>query len=124
MLSSVSLFAINLYQRHLSPRKGYACAYRVEHGDWTGCSGYAKHRIAEVGLWNAVPDIRARLKACREAAEERKERRERRRQNGDNAACGAVEGCDTCSDCATAGGKCGKGCDGPGCDGPDCGSCS
>lgn len=131
MLSSVSLFAIGLYQKHLSPRKGYACAYRVEHDDWTGCSGYAKHRIGEVGLIRAIPDIRARLRACRESAEEREKRRKQRQdERGTDAgdiACGAAQGCDVCGDGLKGAGSIGKkcdGCDGPGCDGPDCGSCS
>ena len=119
MLSTVSLAAIGVYQRRLSPHKGFVCAYRVEHGDETGCSGYAKRRIQEVGVWRALPDIRARLIACRKAAEERRRRREERRASGEQGKDGWGADC-----CADAGSSCAMsktskggvgGCDG--CDG-------
>lgn len=123
MLSTVSLAAIGVYQRRISPRKGFVCAYRVEHGDDTGCSGYAKRRIQEVGVLRALPDIRARLKGCREAAEERRRRREERKASGEKGKGDSWSDC--CGDggahCAAsslpkrgASGKC-DGCDG--CDG-------
>ena len=67
MLARASLFAIYGYQRFLSPRKGFACAYRVQHGG-TGCSGYAKFAIRDHGLLRAIPLIRARFAACKRAA--------------------------------------------------------
>ncbi|WP_242032792.1 membrane protein insertion efficiency factor YidD [Oscillatoria sp. FACHB-1406] len=30
-IDSLAIAAIGVYQRHLSPRKGFACAYRVLH---------------------------------------------------------------------------------------------
>lgn len=65
---STALAAIGLYQRHLSPRKGFCCAHRVLHGG-TGCSGYAKAQIRDLGLWRALPLIRARFAACGDAAD-------------------------------------------------------
>ena len=67
MLSPVALWLIGVYQRHLSPRKGYACAYRVLHGG-TGCSGFAKQAIGSHGTIRALPLIRARFAGCRDAA--------------------------------------------------------
>ena len=64
MLSQTALWSIYAYQRWLSPRKGYRCAYSVHHGG-TGCSGYAKHAIRDHGLWRALPLIRARFQACK-----------------------------------------------------------
>ena len=65
-LSGAMMLAIAAYQRWLSPRKGFACTYRVAHGG-TGCSGYAKAALRAEGL-AALPTIRARLRACRAAA--------------------------------------------------------
>ena len=69
MLTRLSLAAIGGYQRHLSPRKGYACAHRIAHGG-TGCSGFAKQAIRCAGFVTALPLIRARFAACRDAAKE------------------------------------------------------
>lgn len=73
MLSKMALSGINLYQHKISPKKGFSCAYRVFHNDDTGCSGYAKRQIQSLGLWRAIPLIRARLKACKAAAISAKE---------------------------------------------------
>lgn len=115
MLDRVALAAIGGYQRHLSPRKGYACAHRLARGG-TGCSGYAKAAISEHGLIRAIPLIRQRFAACRDAAEELREDR-RKRDKGkwyDHCDCGA--GCDLPSPRG-----CGKADATPDCDcTPDC----
>ena len=67
LASSSALGAISLYQKYLSPRKGFSCAHRIRHGG-PGCSGYARERIHSDGLWRAIPQIRARFGACNEAA--------------------------------------------------------
>jgi len=69
MVSRGALLGIYLYQRWLSPRKGYRCAYSVLHGG-TGCSGYAKAAIRERGLLAALPLVRARFRDCRVAFSE------------------------------------------------------
>lgn len=69
MMTRLSLAMIGGYQKWISPRKGFSCAHRVAYGG-TGCSGYAKHRIAEVGLFPAIGDIRERFRACARAADE------------------------------------------------------
>ncbi|MEL6585666.1 MAG: membrane protein insertion efficiency factor YidD [Pseudomonadota bacterium] len=100
MLSRIALGGICAYQRYLSPRKGFRCAYSVAHGG-TGCSGYAKFAIRDHGFWCALPLIRQRFRACqaayvalRRSEEEDRERRAQRRKDGlcDTACCGA-EGC-------------------------------
>lgn len=67
MIAQLSLLAIRGYQRHLSPRKGYSCAYRLAHGG-TGCSGFAKQAISDHGLIPAMPLIRKRFRSCRLAS--------------------------------------------------------
>jgi putative component of membrane protein insertase Oxa1/YidC/SpoIIIJ protein YidD len=62
-----AVFVISVYQRWLSPRKGYCCAHRaLHHGD--SCSSAAKAIISSIGLIKGVPLIRQRFVACREAA--------------------------------------------------------
>jgi putative component of membrane protein insertase Oxa1/YidC/SpoIIIJ protein YidD len=120
MLSRAALAAIGGYQRHISPRKGYACAYRVAHGG-TGCSGFAKHAIRDYGLIRAIPLIRARFSACRDAAKELHEARETGEKRKDRW-YDHCHGCD-CAGCDLPLRGCGKGKDTTpdGCDGPtDC----
>lgn len=52
------------YQTHLSPRKGFSCAYRVLHRS-ESCSQYAKRTILECGIQQAMPLIRQRFQACK-----------------------------------------------------------
>ena len=67
MLTRTALVAIGGYQRWVSPRKGWGCAYRLAHGG-PGCSGFAKRAIAERGLLVAWPAIRQRFRDCHDAA--------------------------------------------------------
>jgi len=67
MLRQPALSAIYAYQRYLSPHKGYGCAYRLAHGG-TGCSGYAKHTITDLGVLKAIPLILKRFAQCKQAA--------------------------------------------------------
>lgn len=48
-----SLFSINLYQKYVSPRKGYHCAYAIWHND-ISCSAYGEQIIAEEGFWRGI----------------------------------------------------------------------
>ena len=66
-LDCLALAAITAYQRHLSPRKGFCCAHRVQHGG-PSCSEYARQTLTGYGLWQTVPLLWQRLRACREAA--------------------------------------------------------
>ena len=116
MLRAPALLAIQGYQRFLSPYKGYGCAYRLAYGG-TGCSGYAKHAIAQSGMIRAIPQILRRFAACKAAArnlhdteeskETRKKRKDRWYDQCDVLACcdirlcgrGKSPGADSASDC-------------------------
>ena len=63
MFKQIALWAIGLYQRHLSPRKGYSCAYRVHVGG-TGCSGFGKHAIRKHGVLLGLVLLRRRFAKC------------------------------------------------------------
>ncbi len=105
LLDSLALAALTLYQRHLSPRKGYCCAHRALHGG-PSCSALARQAITRDGLWSALSTIRNRLWACRAAARQLSADRDRdgkRKKRG----CEAVPDClpDACPD-ACDGGSC------------------
>jgi putative component of membrane protein insertase Oxa1/YidC/SpoIIIJ protein YidD len=68
-LELLSAWLIRLYQRYLSPRKGFSCPYRLVH-DGLSCSEYARQMILTQGVWSAYGLTRQRLKACRVAARE------------------------------------------------------
>ncbi|RYX82830.1 membrane protein insertion efficiency factor YidD [bacterium] len=65
---------IGFYQRRISPRKGWRCAYSVLHGG-TGCSGYAHEAIETYGWRVAIPLVRQRFRDCHSAAQTMRARR-------------------------------------------------
>lgn len=67
MLQTVSLGLIGVYQRHLSPRKGYCCAYRASTGG-RSCSSYGHAAIARAGLLRGLLLLRRRFRLCAAAA--------------------------------------------------------
>jgi putative component of membrane protein insertase Oxa1/YidC/SpoIIIJ protein YidD len=110
MLNYLAIGAITLYQRYLSPRKGFSCAYR-RHTGAMGCSGFGKHAIGKHGLFLGLVLLRRRLARCAWQAHQhaapaagaepaRPQALGRFRHQGGFADCGA--------------------CDVPGCDVPDC----
>jgi putative component of membrane protein insertase Oxa1/YidC/SpoIIIJ protein YidD len=58
---------ISSYQKHISPRKGWNCAYRVRNGG-ESCSQWIKIAVMQHGCITAIPLIRTRFAACKEAA--------------------------------------------------------
>ena len=65
LLASLALRAIRAYQRFLSPRKGFSCAYRCATGR-DGCSGYGYRVIGSFGLLAGLALLRRRLRLCGE----------------------------------------------------------
>ncbi len=63
------LAAIRGYRRHLSPRKGFACAYRVHLGACS-CSTLGLRAISRYGAWRGLGVLRLRLAQCHLVAEE------------------------------------------------------
>ncbi|WP_082616684.1 membrane protein insertion efficiency factor YidD [Massilia sp. Root418] len=59
----LALWLIRLYQRHLSPRKGFVCAFRVHTGR-DGCSAYGLRVIARFGLRRGLALLDRRLSDC------------------------------------------------------------
>ncbi len=113
MLRIIVVFLISLYQRLLSPYKGYRCAHAVLH-QGPSCSAAVKDIVREHGVLGALPRARQRFAQCRMAYrslqdETEEERRRRRRQQGrgcarsDNDSCGVLD----CGDLAP--GECSPG---------------
>ena len=62
------LAAIRGYKRHLSPRKGFACAYRVHLGGCS-CSTLGLRAISRHGAWRGLGVLRLRLQRCHQVAQ-------------------------------------------------------
>jgi uncharacterized protein len=62
-VKTLLLTLIRLYQRHVSPRKGFACAYRV-HTGCASCSHLGYRAIRRYGVWQGLDVLQARLTRC------------------------------------------------------------
>lgn len=62
-MKALALFAIRLYQRHVSPRKGFRCAYRAHTGR-ASCSALGYRAIRRHGAWRGYALLRLRLDRC------------------------------------------------------------
>lgn len=60
---SIAITMISFYQHHISPRKGYCCAYRVVHGG-DSCSQYVKNVLADKSLFESTLLARRRFRDC------------------------------------------------------------
>jgi len=57
------LLAITAYQRHLSPYKGYGCAYRI-HTGCAGCSALGYRAVRRYGVLQGWRVLQRRLVLC------------------------------------------------------------
>ncbi len=89
MLRYLAIAIISVYQRYISPYKGFRCAYRYATGR-SSCSEYARRitlRIGVVALWKALPKQFARCRLAYERlmstasgdSEKSRRKREKRR---------------------------------------------
>ena len=104
MSAYVAALCIRLYQRFISPYKGYRCAHRALHGG-PSCSEFARLYALDHGLWAMLAALRIRFRECRLAKETmmfaRKGRRDRRsRLTG--SACDAVTSCTDTGPCGSS----------------------
>jgi len=72
MINKSLIYSIDLYQKYLSPYKGYCCAYKVYHDD-VSCSQFTKNSIKELGFCQAMLIIKKRFKDCKISSEKIKE---------------------------------------------------
>jgi putative component of membrane protein insertase Oxa1/YidC/SpoIIIJ protein YidD len=66
-LDRFAIASIEAYQRHLSPRKGFRCAYRVLHGG-RSCSEFARRVLLRGGLAAMTRLLPGRFDRCAAAA--------------------------------------------------------
>lgn len=66
-LSGLTIEMINLYQRRLSPLKGFSCAYRVARRR-ESCSQFAKRAISRCGVILGALLLRRRFRKCHVAS--------------------------------------------------------
>ncbi|RVU43070.1 membrane protein insertion efficiency factor YidD [Rubrivivax rivuli] len=71
LLTRIALLAIRLYQRWISPTKGFSCAYRVHTGR-SGCSELGYRAIRRYGLLGGADVLNVRLALCSDCHAERK----------------------------------------------------
>jgi putative component of membrane protein insertase Oxa1/YidC/SpoIIIJ protein YidD len=62
-MRSVALAAIRLYQKYISPYKGFCCAYRVHTGR-ASCSTLGYRAIRRHGVFGGIALIRSRTHLC------------------------------------------------------------
>ena len=63
---AIGLMLIGTYQRYVSPRKGFRCAYRARHRQ-DSCSQFARRAIDRFGVWSGIHLLRRRLDKCHHA---------------------------------------------------------
>ena len=102
MLREPALAAIGVYQRYVSPHKGFCCAYRAHTGG-ASCSTVGARVIRRHGLVAGCVLLRRRLKRCGEVHRQFHPPGPRplSAQRGDCAVgCDAPgDGCDVCDGC-------------------------
>ncbi len=67
LTTSLFVWLIGIYQKHISPYKGFRCAQRVRHGGLS-CSEAVRVILLEDGLWCGRSRIRQRFQECRAAS--------------------------------------------------------
>ena len=66
-MTKILIYIITLYQKKISPHKGFSCAHKGLHGD-DSCSEYTKKQLLEKGVINSIKPIKKRFQECHDAA--------------------------------------------------------
>lgn len=66
--TQAAIASLNVYQKYLSPRKGFACPHRVLYGD-ESCSAYVKRVLINQDLRTALQLAPQRFQSCKIAAQ-------------------------------------------------------
>lgn len=97
----VALGMIDLYQRWVSPHKGWRCAHALHTGR-RGCSALGARAIRRHGVWRGLGVLRRRFDACALSHEQLRLARAARLHPQAGVCdfdCGPVDGCDV-AECA------------------------
>lgn len=115
LLSAIALKLVRVYQKYISPYKGFKCPYGVHVPGAKSCSGYAVKALKEEPFFQAYANIRQRLVCCHEVNKLFTSLHRRRYSAMSKAQAGFVDcDCGGGADCAP---DCGSG---PDCATPDC----
>ena len=98
-VDQLAVTALTIYQRHVSPHKGWCCAYRATTGE-ESCFEYAKVTIQRFGFRSSLPIIKGRLMSCAHASRSvvhQSERGESTRGAGVKQDVAAEVACTACS---------------------------
>jgi putative component of membrane protein insertase Oxa1/YidC/SpoIIIJ protein YidD len=87
----IALYAIRVYQRYISPRKGFSCAYRCHTGR-SSCSVLGYRAIRRYGVIGGLVMTQTRLKRCAAT-----HRRATTLPRAKRAQMGFIDGCDGCN---------------------------
>jgi putative component of membrane protein insertase Oxa1/YidC/SpoIIIJ protein YidD len=125
------ILLIHIYQRFISPYKGFRCAHAVYHSG-PSCSSAVKTIIFENGLVKGLPAIKKRFAECNQAYllilaekqqdDNKKDKQKPSRCKQEKDQCGGnciTSPCDVLS-CCQPGKGVGKNCDFDPCDGGSC----
>ncbi len=99
IINKLALFSISFYQKRISPKKGYSCAYSAYYNDLS-CSSYCKKEIQDNGLILGVYKTIDRLKKCKQASSKIKEKRKELKSKAtgtlqeDKKECQNMDGCE------------------------------
>jgi len=96
MLRLATVSAIGVYQRYVSPHKGYCCAYRAHTGR-SSCSEFGRRVIGKMGIAAGIRLLFDRFAACAAAAEEIKKSDEKREENNEACPLSGKEKASTCA---------------------------
>jgi putative component of membrane protein insertase Oxa1/YidC/SpoIIIJ protein YidD len=66
ILNLLVIYFVQIYQKYLSPRKGFSCAYSKLYRD-DSCSEYFRKIVKSKGLNKSIPLFQERLRECRVA---------------------------------------------------------
>lgn len=117
MINRLALLFISLYQRYLSPLKGYRCAYASLHGGHS-CSTAVKNIVADKGVFSGYADIRHQFEQCtlayHEVQETEKKKKQKKQEDKGDCSCVDVIDCVPMPSCKgkSSGGRA-DGCDIP-----------
>lgn len=117
MLRSIAIGGIRFYQKHLSKRKGFKCAYGVLHQNGT-CSSRILTIVRTESIFNWYSLIRNQFSSCKSAFLTIENERNKRKDKKCNSNCSNCSGnldcfsscntrglnkCDDCGDCGDIG---------------------
>ncbi|MBV2090505.1 MAG: membrane protein insertion efficiency factor YidD [Candidatus Thiodiazotropha sp. (ex Ctena orbiculata)] len=93
MINQLTIKAIRLYQRHLSPRKGFYCAHHALNNNGS-CSSWAIAMVETKGVVTMLSQLGSRFSECSDARKKINEKKSKEEITPCSKSCDAGEiGC-------------------------------